>query len=64
MAQRSVGYQEVGEIETERVEDPQLTAQLHAAHVRHSGVAESVWLRALVREVRRRARARTGLEVR
>ena len=47
MAQRSVGNQAVREIKTERVEDPQLTAQLQAAHVRYSGVAESVWLRAL-----------------
>ncbi|MHB1869573.1 MAG: ATP-dependent zinc metalloprotease FtsH [Steroidobacteraceae bacterium] len=33
---------------TDRVEDPQLTAQLQAAHVTYSGVAQNPWLRTLL----------------
>ncbi len=36
------------QIVTERVDDPQLTAELQAAHVRYSGAAESPWLRTLI----------------
>jgi len=32
------------EIQSRRVDDPQLTSQLEAAHVRYSGAAESSWL--------------------
>ena len=35
-------------IVTDRVDDPQLTAQLQAAHVRFSGTAENPWLRMLL----------------
>lgn len=31
-------------VKTERVEDPRLTAELQAGHVRYSGVAENTWL--------------------
>ena len=48
MAQRSAAKSDVREIETERVEDPQLSAQLQAAHVRYSGVAQNIWLRSLL----------------
>ncbi len=36
------------QIVTDRVDDPQLTAELQAAHVRYSGAAESPWLRMLI----------------
>ena len=35
-------------IVTDRVEDPQLTTQLQAAHVTYSGVAQNPWLRTLL----------------
>ncbi len=36
------------QIVTDRVDDPQLTGELQAAHVRYSGAAESPWLRMLI----------------
>jgi cell division protease FtsH len=48
LAQRPAVNPDIREIETDRVDDPQLTAQLQAAHVRYSGVAENFWLRTLL----------------
>ena len=36
------------QIVTQRVEDPQLTAQLQAAHVRYAGVVQNTWLWTLI----------------
>ena len=38
----------VRKIETARVEDPQLTSELQAAHVRYSGALQSTWLPTLI----------------
>ena len=42
------GGAQMRRVVTDRVDDPQLTQQLEAAHVRYSGAAESPWLRMLV----------------
>ena len=48
MATPATSGPQMRQIVTDRVDDPQLTAQLQAAHVSYSGAAESPWLRMLI----------------